>query len=89
MKEQTTLRRAQDYQGMYQILTQHVLQAQERMAGIGKPNQRLGDPMLDQRIMKTKREFEQLLKEYEHSKEPPRTQAAKSKKQEEMEEKRI
>ena len=59
------------------------------MAGIGKPNQRAGDQMLDHRIMKTKREFEQLLKEYEHSKESGKGHAAKSKKQEEMEEKRI
>lgn len=70
---------------MYDLITNQFMQAQQKVAGIGKSSKK-GEHNIDQRIMKTKREFEHLLKEYGrevHKKD------AKSKQVQSMEEKRI
>jgi|JI9StandDraft_1071089.scaffolds.fasta_scaffold24068_9 hypothetical protein len=68
---------------MYDLITNQFMQAQQKVQGMGKSNRK--NENIDQRIMKTKREFEQLLKEYGRE---SQKKEAKSKQVHSLEEKR-
>ena len=68
---------------MYDLITNQFMQAQQKVQGMGKSGRK--NENIDQRIMKTKREFEQLLKEYGRE---SQKKEAKGKQVQSLEEKR-